>query len=143
MFIFSSNSARYVFDYKLSKPYRVNYTESVIISPSILTLSKETAKGEAITIGHNIGGFSVELRDLLIAYLHSDPVVINHNIGGFSVELRDLLIAYRPDENAPDLINGSLGNISGTLYNALITHTAETDVIHGSIENITGVLENV
>ena len=117
MFIFSSNSVKYSFEYKLSKIYRVTHSEVLSISPKIVRAGKDIAAGET--------------------------EIISHGISNFSGELRDLLLQYKPDSGDPDLIHASLGNVSGVLIEALISHVVETDTIHGSLENITGVLENV
>ena len=143
MFIFSSNSVKYSFEYKLSKIYRVTHSEVLSISPKIVRAGKDIAAGETEIISHGISNFSGELRDLLLQYSHEEPMVLSHGISNFSGELRDLLLQYKPDSGDPDLIHASLGNVSGVLIEALISHVVETDTIHGSLENITGVLENV
>ena len=117
MFIFNSNAAKYTFEYKLSKPYRVTYSEKLLILPSIMRSSLEQASGEMLMVDYALGGISAELRDLLINYTppESDIDLVDYTIGGFSVELKDVLITHESDLDKVDYV---IGNISGVIENA-------------------------
>lgn len=141
MFIFSSNSTKYTFEYKLSKPYRVNYQDRLKISPSVVKSSIERAAGEMISVDYAISGISAELRDLLLVYQDPTPDLINYSIGGLSAELRDILINYQ--ESSPELVDYTIGNLSGELKDVLIIHEIETDNLNYVFGNISGVIENV
>ena len=147
MFIFSSNSTKYTFEYKLSKPYRVNYQDGLKISPSVMELSidktapRRISADYALSVDYAISGISAELRDLLLVYQDPTPDLINYSIGGLSAELRDILINYQ--ESSPELVDYTIGSLSGELKDVLIIHEIETDNLNYVFGNISGVIENV
>ena len=145
MFIFSSNSAKYVFEYRPSKPYRVTYSEKLLISPSIMRSGLERASGETLFVDYTIGGISAELRDLLLSYTvpEEDIGKVNYVLGGISVELRDILINYVGPDADTGLVDYTIGGVSAELKDVLITHTTEVDKVDYVFGNISGVIENV
>ena len=143
MFIFSSNSAKYSFEYKVSKPYRVDYHDKILLTPSILMISKDLPISGNFTLNSALKNISVELKDLLLSYSESESHVLNSAITNVTVSLRDLLMTYSPPAEETDVVNAEIGSLAGELKDVLITHTIEMDVTAASISGISGVLENV
>lgn len=97
MFIFSSNSARYVFEYKISRPYRVDHKEKVDISPSILSVehyqsivnNRSAFPGESFSTGVSLTG--IRLRELLLEYRRFQENV-GTGVSVTGVRIKDTLI---------------------------------------------------
>lgn len=97
MFIFSSNSARYVFEYRLSKPYRVEYKEGIRISPTILNIdhyrsiinNHSAFPRESFSTGVSLTG--IRLRELLLEYRRFQENV-GTGVSVTGVRIKDTLV---------------------------------------------------
>ena len=146
MFIFSSNSAKYSFEYKVSKLYRMDYSESIQITPMVVSISTKMSASKLLdTVMTSVGNFTIGIETLLKEYKNDHSIeFLTTNIGITGIEIRELLQRYDASAvGSPDYVNTTISNFTISISDLLISHTLPTDTMTTSISNIEGILENV
>ena len=136
MFIFSSNASRYTFEYRPSKPYRIEYKEKLGITPSVFKTElyrsiqnfSSDYINDGVVVGLAVSDFT--LRDLTVSQLAQDTTEVNIAVADFS--LKDLVVSNGVTDGVT--VGTSVADVS--LLNLVISQsTGDTTSVSFSISD--------